>query len=47
MILTTEKVVALVPIENPTRPRFKIETTSDQDMTWYGRFFTLEELSHR
>lgn len=46
MILTSEKVVALVPIETPARPRFVIKTASTQAMTRSGRFYTPEELAH-
>lgn len=47
MILTPAKVVALVPIETPSRPRFVIEIALGQGITRSGRCYTLEELSHR
>lgn len=45
MILKPEKVAALVPIENPARPRFVIETTYAQGMTRSRRYYMLEELT--
>ncbi|KAK4718414.1 hypothetical protein R3W88_016752 [Solanum pinnatisectum] len=45
VILTPEKVVALVPRETPDRPKFVIETAVTQGMTRSGRCYTPEELS--
>ncbi|KAK4729049.1 hypothetical protein R3W88_022037 [Solanum pinnatisectum] len=46
VILTPEKVVALVPRETLDRSKFVIETTVTQGMTRSGRCYTPEELSH-
>lgn len=40
VILTTTKVVFLVLIEIPTRPRFVSETASAQGMTRFSRCYT-------
>ncbi|KAK4733568.1 hypothetical protein R3W88_007829 [Solanum pinnatisectum] len=45
VILTPEKVVALVPRETLARPKFVIETAVTQGMTRSGRCYTPEELS--
>lgn len=47
MILTPEKVIALVSIETPTRPQIVIETASAQGITRSGRCYTPEELGYR
>lgn len=36
VILTPEKVIALVPLKTPSRPKFVIETTVAQGMTQSG-----------
>ncbi|XP_049350430.1 uncharacterized protein LOC125815075 [Solanum verrucosum] len=45
VILTPEKVVALVPRETLTQPKFVIETAVTQGMTRSGRCYTPEELA--
>ena len=46
MILTPAKVVALVPIETPTRLKFVIKIASSQGRTRSNRCCTLKELAH-
>ena len=46
VILTPTKVVALVPIETPAKPRFVIEIASAHGMTTSGRCCSPEELAH-
>lgn len=45
VILIPEKVVALVSIETPARPKFVIETTLAQGMTRSDRCYTAKELA--
>lgn len=47
MILTPEKVVALLLKETLARPKFVITTNSDQGMTRFGICYTPEELAQR
>lgn len=46
VILSPAKIVVLVPIETPTKPRFMIETASAQGMTRSDRYYTKKELDH-
>ena len=45
VILTPAKVVALVPFEDPSRPKIFIETAATQGMTRFGRCYNPEELA--
>ena len=45
VILTSTKVVALVPFEAPARPKLVIETTANQGMTQSRRNYTPEDLA--
>lgn len=46
MILTPEKVLALVPIENPTLPKYVIKISSAQGLTRSNRCYTVEEFAY-
>ncbi|WP_353805377.1 hypothetical protein, partial [Acinetobacter baumannii] len=46
-ILTSAKVVALVPSETLVKPKFVIEIAAAQGMTRFGRCYTLDELALR
>ena len=47
VILTPAKVVGIVPLETPSRPKFVIESAAAQGMTQSGRCYTPKELALR
>lgn len=44
VILTPANVVALVPLETPSRPKFVIETIAAKVMTRSGKCYTPEDM---